>query len=330
MARSRAEQFLHKSVSAMIAAIEIYNKPDFKYREETFSILALNAWELLFKAKILASKKNKLRELYEYQKIKRKDGTTSKKNYIKRNRAGNPMTISIGKAIAKIENEGLGKIDPAIKANLDALIEIRDNSIHLINISSDLSKAVQEIGTATLQNFICIIKEWFNYDLSQYNFYLMPLAFFREHDTVSTIALTPEQTNIAKYFTSLFRTQDNFSSKKGYAVTLELNVKLKRSSLPTAARLILGNNPSAIPVTLSEEDIRDRYPWDYKVLTERLSERYVDFKVNQKYHSIRKDLLDDKQYAMLRFLDPGNPKSAKKYFFSTNIINEFDKHYKRI
>ena len=67
MARSRAEQFLYKSVSAMIAAIEVYNKPDCKYREETFSILALNAWELLFKSKILASKKNKLRELYEYQ-----------------------------------------------------------------------------------------------------------------------------------------------------------------------------------------------------------------------------------------------------------------------
>ena len=94
------------------------------------------------------------------------------------------MTISIGKAIAKIESEGLGIIDPAIKANLDALIEIRDNSIHLINISAGLSKAVQEIGTATLQNFVALIKDWFNYDLSQYNFFLMPLAFFRDHDTV--------------------------------------------------------------------------------------------------------------------------------------------------
>lgn len=330
MARSRAEQFLYKSVSAMIAAIEVYNKPDCKYREETFSILALNAWELLFKSKILASKKNKLRELYEYQKIKRKDGTSSKKNYIKRNRAGNPMTISIGKAMSKIENEGLGKIDPAIKANLDALIEIRDNSIHLINISSDLSKAVQEIGTATLQNFVCVIKEWFNYDLSQYSFYLMPLAFFRDHDTVSVIDLTVEQKNIAKYLTSLFRKQDSFSSEKGYAVTLELNVKLKRSALPTAARLVLGNNPDAIPVTLSKENIRDLYPWDYKLLTERLSERYDNFKVNKEYHSIRKDLLKDKRYTMLRFLDPGNPKSPKKYFYSSNIINEFDKHYQRL
>lgn len=329
MARSRAEQFLHKSISAMIAAIELYNKPDYKYREETFSILALNAWELLFKARILACMNNKIRELYEYQKRKREDGSYIRKRYIKRNRSGNPMTISIGKAIAKIESEGLGIIDPAIKANLDALIEIRDNSIHLINISAGLSKAVQEIGTATLQNFVALIKDWFNYDLSQYNFFLMPLAFFRDHDTVLAVDLTTEQTNIAKYLTILLGKQDTCSSESKYAVTLELNVKLKRSALPSAARLALGNDPNAIPVALSEEDIRAQYPWDYRRLSQELSDRYDDFKVNTKYHSIRQELVKDARYAMLRYLDPGNPKSAKKWFYSTNILNEFDKHYNK-
>lgn len=33
--RSRSRAMLDKSVSAMIAAIETYNKPDFRYREET-------------------------------------------------------------------------------------------------------------------------------------------------------------------------------------------------------------------------------------------------------------------------------------------------------
>jgi len=33
-----------KAEAALLAAIEIYNKPTFLYREETFSILALNAW----------------------------------------------------------------------------------------------------------------------------------------------------------------------------------------------------------------------------------------------------------------------------------------------
>jgi Domain of unknown function (DUF3644) len=41
------------SLSAVLAAIEIYNKPNFSYREEAFTILIINAWELILKAKIL-------------------------------------------------------------------------------------------------------------------------------------------------------------------------------------------------------------------------------------------------------------------------------------
>ncbi len=45
----------------MLSAIEVYNKPDFKYREETFAILMLNAWELLLKAKLVSDNANNLR-----------------------------------------------------------------------------------------------------------------------------------------------------------------------------------------------------------------------------------------------------------------------------
>ena len=47
------QRFVDKAEAAMTAAIEIYNKPCFPYREEVFSILALNAWELLLKAAVL-------------------------------------------------------------------------------------------------------------------------------------------------------------------------------------------------------------------------------------------------------------------------------------
>jgi hypothetical protein len=53
MARERNKALLEKSIASAISAIEVYNKPDFKYREETFSILMINAWELLLKSKIL-------------------------------------------------------------------------------------------------------------------------------------------------------------------------------------------------------------------------------------------------------------------------------------
>lgn len=63
--KSKSNELLDKSISAMIAAIEVYNKPDFLYRGETFSILAINSWELLLKAKYLKDNHNKMRSLYK-------------------------------------------------------------------------------------------------------------------------------------------------------------------------------------------------------------------------------------------------------------------------
>jgi hypothetical protein len=64
MSLSRSSRLLQNAEAALISAIEIYNKPTFAYREETFAILALNAWELLLKAKLLEIKENKSSCLY--------------------------------------------------------------------------------------------------------------------------------------------------------------------------------------------------------------------------------------------------------------------------
>ena len=64
--KSRTKELLDRSIAAMIAAIEVYNKPSFPYRAETFSILAINSWELLFKAKWLFDNDNKERCLFVF------------------------------------------------------------------------------------------------------------------------------------------------------------------------------------------------------------------------------------------------------------------------
>lgn len=312
----------------MLSAIEAYNKPDHKYREETFSILALNAWELLMKSKLLFEKNNNLRKLYIYEKKELRDGIRSSRKYIKRNRSGNPLIIGIIKTINVIESEGYADIPELVKRNIDALIEVRDNAVHLINRHPEFSKIIQEIGTATVQNYLLITKKWFNFDFSQYNVYLMPIAFYREFPDATIVNLSSEESNLANYISSLYQDIEADSSE-GYAVTLELDVTLKRSDLPTATRLTVGNDPDAVPVILKEEDIRKHYPWDYRQLTEKLRARYSDFSQNQKYHDIRKMIQGDKRYIKARYLDPENPRSSKKDFYSPHIINEFDKHYQR-
>ncbi len=80
-------------------------------------------------------------------------------------------------------------------------------------------------------------------------------------------------------------------------------------------------------VALTEEDIRERFPWDYKTLTARCRERYFDFVINHDYHRIRKSLEGDTRYVYLRRLDPSNPESTHKAFFNANILARFDEHY---
>ena len=80
MARpKKSDRIFSKSESALVAAIEAYNRPSSHYREENFCILALNAWELLIKAKLLAQHSEDLRCLYLRERVKKKSGGYSKK-----------------------------------------------------------------------------------------------------------------------------------------------------------------------------------------------------------------------------------------------------------
>lgn len=68
-------RFVDKAEAALTAAIEVYNKPSFKYREETFALLAINAWELLVKARVLQVNGNDVRSIWVYVTRKTKTGS---------------------------------------------------------------------------------------------------------------------------------------------------------------------------------------------------------------------------------------------------------------
>src|SRR6266702_530693 len=104
MALSRSARLLDNAEAALISAIEVYNRPTFAYREETFAILALNAWELLLKAKLLGERANDPRCLFTFEKRILKNGQPSKKLYLKRNRSGAALTHSLWRTITELEN----------------------------------------------------------------------------------------------------------------------------------------------------------------------------------------------------------------------------------
>ncbi len=214
--KSRSKLMLEKSISAMLSAIEIYNKPDFKYREETFSVLCINAWELLLKAKVLNLSANKMASLIAMEYKTLKSGGRSKNKHRKINRAGNPMSINLFEAYQIITQDYGVKIHRAVNDNLVAMTEIRDNSIHFVNDDLLLAIKVQELGTASLQNYLHIVSEWFGNVLGGYNFYLMPLSFFRGFDTAKGFSLNANEKN----FLNLSEPEKKSTTKEKNMVTI--------------------------------------------------------------------------------------------------------------
>ena len=157
----RYKLLVEKSLDACLAAIEIYNKPNFQYREEAFSILVINAWELLLKARIVQQNSGSLRSIEVREPRVNKDGSKSKLQQRKLNRSGNSMTISLNRAAGLVRSYSANGIDVRCAENLNLLQEIRDNAIHLYNVSPGLGKRIQEVGSATLKNFVAAAEKWF-------------------------------------------------------------------------------------------------------------------------------------------------------------------------
>lgn len=99
---------------------------------------------------------------------------------------------------------------------------------------------------------------------------------------------------------------------------------------------IIGQESMSIQITdsveapefrLEEKDILKNYPLTYAALITEMKKRYSDFKLNRRFHKIRKPIMQNPIFCWTRYLDPKNTKSSKKDFYSYDIFKEFDKHY---
>lgn len=330
MKHPKHKSFVEKSIGAALSAIEIYNKPDFKYREETFAILMINSWELLLKAKIIRENKGDLKSIYILVNKIGKKGNKLNTLTPELNRSKNPKTIGLPKCLSLCEVSPIN-LDQAVKENIFLLMEIRDTAIHFQHADLYLSKKVFEIGTASLKNYLTLITEWFNYDLSVYNFFLMPMTFFHEFEAIKSFSINSNKEqieNLLKYISEKEK-QSPSDESKDFNISLKLETKFVKSTSTESLLVNYSTDPDAIKINVQEEDALKNYPYDYAKLTAALRKRYTNFIENNSYHAIRKPLMKNKKYCKTRLLDPNNAKSPKKDWYSSEIFKEFDKHYKK-
>ena len=314
---------LDKSIASMLAAIEIYNKPNFNYREETFAVLAVNAWELLLKAYILRENRYKMRSLYILEPVINKDGSASqKKKKPKLNRCGNPMSISIFECIKSLDDK---KVLPKnLKNNIESIIELRDNSVHFVSLTP-LSKQIQELGFACVKNYISAIKLWkLSIDISRYNLYLMPLAYIDEKITVDSV-VTEDNENYISFVKRLLESDQE--DDRDFDIAISIDVEFKKGNSFDAIGVKYDSDGTA--VALTEEQIHKKFPWSYKEVAERCRARYADFKQDRLFNSYMSEIKANTKLSVPRNLYFGNPKSAKTFYYSTNVLNFFDGKYTR-
>jgi hypothetical protein len=284
---------IENSISAALAGIEIYNKPDFRYRNETFVILIINSWELLLKAKIIKDNKNKINSIYKYITEHR----------IKRNRNKTPMTIDL------LEAANRTNLNDTVRHNLTALTDIRDSAIHFYNQDS-LNYLIYTLSVATLKNYQKLVKEWFNCDLLDYNFYILPLGFAYNFQTFSIIDIKKEHPIVQNVLNQISYNQNSLD-QNDYKFICEIQISLK------SAKKITENSDFNITVSSKSEivddglfsqtifqksNLIDRYPLSYQSLLQKIKHEIPNLKSNALNDKIRKfNIKGNQKYSAYNF-----------------------------
>lgn len=146
-----AHTLIKNSKSAMMAAIEIHNKPNISFRYETVIILIINAWELVLKAYIHKYLKN--------VKLFNSDGKTK------------PLPECISCVFSNLNKTYL-----PTKNNIELLYDYRNEIAHFY--SGYLDPLIFLLVRKNIIFFIEFIKKFFNQDLTkETSLLLLPIGF---------------------------------------------------------------------------------------------------------------------------------------------------------
>lgn len=253
------ESLLANSLDATLASIEIYNKPNFPHREQVFSILMINAWELLLKARILSLNGDSLTSIY----VPQSDGS------FKTNRAGNYLTLEILGAVRQLS------LAPNVANNIRSLVEIRDTAIHYFHDES-ITYLIYILGTASLRNYQRLIQEWFSRSLNEYNFFIMPLGFDYNFQTLKMLDLDSEPDIVANLVKAVLEYQDKLDGEDDYHLLCEVKTTIVSSKKATNDTDITTNiaptESSDTVIVTRTQPLTDRYPHSYTKLTEKIKQ----------------------------------------------------------
>ena len=325
-----ARRLLRSANAALLAAIEIHNKPIFPYRYEISVLLAINAWELLLKAYLWKFRKR--------VKLFRKDGTT--KDF--------PECVGcVGSC--------LGLRFEATKENLKLLYDYRNKAAHFF--WETLDPILFSLLKANVMFYADFAEQHFGINLSpNQGFMLLPIGLGKPFSPVDflsdTSSLQTASNEVRDFIKAIVDSSQRLldagiqeSVLVEYKMNLTNENRVKNAdviaginnSIPNTATLAVRNvlneyrpsqNPDAREVRIVEESMfEDYYTQEFADILEKARGRFVDFKQNDKFNRLMAGLKGNPEFHKVRLLNPKKPKSGRKDWYSERTLQELAKHY---
>lgn len=294
-----SKRMARAAIAALLAAVEIYNKPTVNYREQTFAMLIINAWEVLLKARIVQQNDNNL------SSIKDKDRAD--------------FTMSLSNVLSKVD------IPADVRRNIEALNSVRNEAVHMGIVPQDLQSIIFSIGTSGVQNFINFVSEWFSEPVPIS--YLLPVGFIG-HAQVANISQNKKQRALLQRLIDIVESASSDRSEYTVAMHMDIQVNpVEKGGFNIHPTL----DPSAISVQYKIEDIMKKYPQSYDEIRKMCRERYRDFSDNRRFKKLMKEVIkEDMRYSFARRYNPKNPQSQVMYHYKGSaVLDVLDQYYTR-
>jgi len=268
------DNLVENSKSAMIAAIEIHNKPIFPYRYEIVTVLLINAWELILKAYILTNNPD--------VKVIREDGTTK------------PFEECLKFVASELGNEF-----DVIKESIDRVYEYRCNIIHFYTDEIDL--LIFSLLRPNVIFYSEFIENHFGIDLTEEtNLVLLPIGFRRPIspiDFITNISAARESSPAVKTFIESIVNSAKFLQQAGieesilvdYRLAVINEKRIKNADIiagitkDSSEATIYVEAPSLDKVTISTDEDAKKIKIDEEALFEKVYTETYQMVVNYCY-----------------------------------------------
>lgn len=252
-----SRRLVANSLSAMLSAIEVYNKPRMEYRDEVTVVLVVNAWELALKAALRQA---------------------GRRIFYPKGRGQPYRTLAAEDALKQVTNHKLfpdGVDGKALAANVTALIDYRNRAVHLY--AADLGELIYPFLQTSVLNYRDFMLDRFNRDLADsITWQLLPLGAKAPTEPIQFMKAEPATSAVREvqgFIEDLRNLLDDTQASGAdmQRVAAVYDVHLRTTKAVTGADLVVSVAKEGERVMVRRTDPNQTHPYSATELIERVN-----------------------------------------------------------